>query len=122
MRFLVLIHDETDGDAGPPPASMMDAMAAFRADTRHGELVDDGGLTPPDEAIRVRTSDGRASFVDGPFAEAKEVVGGFFVVESPSRADAAIWSKAFAELHAAHWPGLNFTAEVRQIVDPTREP
>ncbi len=118
MRFLVLIHDEGDGSAGAPPAALLDAIVEFRADTTQGRWVDDGGLTPPADAVLVRSADGRAAVIDGPFAEAKEVVGGFFVVESASPDAMARWAKAFVDLHAEHWPALSFTAEVRQIVDP----
>ncbi|MET0447083.1 MAG: YciI family protein [Aeromicrobium sp.] len=118
MRFLVLVHlDESAGEAGPPSASMLEAMTAFRADTTHGTFLDDGGLLPPPAAVRVRTSGGTTTVLDGPFAESKEVIGGFFVVESPSTDDVAIWSEGFVALHAEHWPALTFTAEVRQIVD-----
>ena len=119
MRFLVLIHEDVDApDAGPPPSSLLDAIGAFRDDTTHGRWLDDGGLMSPADALRLRLSNGRSSVIDGPYAEAKEVIGGFFVVESSSPDDMARWAQAFVDLHGTHWPQLSFTAEVRQIADP----
>jgi hypothetical protein len=119
MRFLMLIHEAPSVDAGPPPVALIEAVGAFRADTTHGEWLDDGGLAPVADALRVRTDHGRATVLDGPFAEAKEVIGGFFVIESPSADSMVLWAKAFTDLHAEHWPELSYTAEIRQIVDPT---
>lgn len=118
-RFLVLIHVDENGSSGPPSESMLSAMRDFQTDTTYGQIIDDGGLAPSSSALRVQSDAGRVAVLDGPYAEAKEVVGGFFVVESSSAADIAIWTRAFIELHAAHWPGLSFVAEVREIAtDP----
>lgn len=120
MRFLMLIHVDESGAAGAPPDSLIAAMDAFRADTTHGHIVDDGGLGPSASALRVRSDAGRVAELDGPFAEAKEVIGGFFVVESPSAEAMSTWTRAFVELHAAHWPDLTYVAEVREIAtDPS---
>lgn len=119
MRFLVLVRVDESVDAGGPPDSLLEAVGAFRADTTHGRWLDDGGLVPSAEALLVRSEGGRTTVLDGPFAEAKEVIGGFFVIESPSSEDMAAWTKGFMDLHGEHWPKLSFTAEVRQIVDPT---
>ena len=70
MRFLVLIHDEGDDSAGPPPVALLDAVGDFRAETTHGRWVDDGGLAPPADAVVVRSAGGRTTVNDGPFAEA----------------------------------------------------
>lgn len=120
MRFLMLIHVDETNDAGAPPDSLIAAMDELRADTAQGYIVDDGGLMPSATAVRVRSDAGRVTMLDGPFAEAKEVIGGFFVVESPSPDGMATWTRSFVELHAAHWPGLSYVAEVRQIAtDPS---
>ena len=117
MRFLLLLHDPVDGDAGGPPDTLLEAMTTFRAETTDGKIVDDGGLLPREPGSLVRAAAGRVSSVDGPFSEAKEVVGGFFVVESPSADAMERWTRAFVEMHAEHWPGLSFVAEVRQIAE-----
>lgn len=120
MRFLMLIHVDETSDAGAPPDSLIAAMDELRADTSRGHIVDDGGLMPSATAVRVQSDAGRVTMLDGPFAEAKEVIGGFFVVESPSPDAMATWTRSFVELHAAHWPELSYVAEVRQIAtDPS---
>lgn len=115
MRFLMLIRADENAPSGPPPDALLTAMSAFRADTTHGTLLDDGGLHPAADGLLLTTQDGRVTVVDGPFAESKEVVGGFFLVESPSSDDMAAWATAFTRMHAEHWPGLSYVAEVRQI-------
>jgi hypothetical protein len=104
----------------PVDVGLPAAVDALRADPTHGRLLDDGGLMPTADGLRIRTSAGSVTELDGPFAEAKEVVGGFFVVESPSAGAMATWARSFVDLHAQHWPELSYTAEVRQIADPPR--
>lgn len=118
MRFVVLIHVDESNDAGAPSEAMFEAMEAFRADTSKGQIVDDGGLAPSSTATVWRVGNGDVTQLDGPFSEAKEVIGGFFLVESPSSEAMAIWSRDFVDLHAEHWPGLSLIAEIRQIATP----
>jgi hypothetical protein len=72
---------------------------------------------PTSAGARVRLSKGAISVVDGPFTEAKEVVGGFAVFDVPTRADAVEWSRRFMDLHRRHWPGWEGETEVRQLMD-----
>jgi hypothetical protein len=118
MRYLMLVQEEPGHDAGAPPAALIEAVGELRADTSLGRWLDDGGLMPSDDAVWVRTEGGRATVLDGPFAESKEVVGGFFVIESASRDDMTRWVEQFIDLHARHWPELSYTAQVRQIAEP----
>jgi hypothetical protein len=121
MRFLMLIHLDDADSGGAPPASMIEAVEAFREDTSAGRIVDDGGLLPPSTGLLVRTGSGQVSVMDGPFAETKELIGGFFVVESPSAESMEGWARGFVQLHAEHWPVLSFVAEIRQIAEPPHE-
>jgi hypothetical protein len=121
MRFLMLIHLDANESEGAPPDSLIEAVEAFRADTSAGRIVDDGGLLPPSTGLQVRTDSGQVSVMDGPFAETKEMIGGFFVVESPSAESMAGWAREFVELHARHWPALSYVAEVRQIAERPRD-
>jgi hypothetical protein len=119
MRFVVLIRDDESGSAGAPPESLFAAMDDFRADTSLARVVDDGGLMPSESAIRFELDHGRVSELDGPYAESKEIVGGFLVVESASAESMAEWTRAFVDLHAAHWPALSVVVEAREIAsDP----
>jgi hypothetical protein len=59
---------------------------------------------------------------DGPFAEAKEVIGGFAIFEAQSKADVVKWSMRFMELHKQFMPGWDGTCEVRQMYGEGDEP
>ena len=114
MRYLVLIHvDENVGEE--PPVGLIDAMYAHVADERHAKVVTDAGLAPTSAATRVASRGGKVMMTDGPFAETKEVVGGFMLIEAPTPEDAVAWMRGFVELHAEHWPDLEIVTELRQV-------
>lgn len=117
MRFLMLIHEVEGVTTAPPPQALLQAVDAYRAEAGTGRIVDDGGLMPPAQAVSVRSARGNVIVTDGPFAEAREIVGGFFVVESESPAHMTRWAQGFVELHAEHWPEAEFAAEIRQIAE-----
>jgi len=114
MRFMTLVKSaETNG---PPPQALMDAIDKLGEEaSRDGTMVQMGGLFPSAAGARVRLSRGKLVITDGPFAEAKEVVGGFAVFELPSREAAVEAARRFMELHREHWPGWEGETEVRQI-------
>jgi len=120
MRYVLLIHvDENAG--GEPPAGLMDAMFAHVADERHAKVVTDAGLAPTSAAIRVASRGGEVLMTDGPFAETKEVVGGFMLIDAPSREDAVEWTRGFVDLHAEHWPDLPVVTELREVAGSLTE-
>lgn len=114
MRYVVLIHVD-ENVAEPPPEGLIDAMFAHVADERHAKVVTDAGLTPTSAAIRVASRGGEVMMTDGPFAETKEVVGGFMLIEAPTPEDAAAWTRGFVELHVEHWPEIEVVTELRQV-------
>jgi hypothetical protein len=122
MRFLLVIHADPDvqGEASPSP-EINDAVGAYFADHTHGRVVTDGGLGPVADAYKLHSSGGNVSISDGPFAESKEVISGFFVIESPSPEDMSTWAKGFIDIHAQYWADFPFYAEVRQIVTPEHD-
>jgi len=104
---------------GPPPQALMDAMGKLIEDAfKAGTLVDTGGLAPTAEGTRVRLSKGKLSVVDGPFTEAKEVIGGYAVMEFTSKEAAIESTKEFLELHTTHWPEWKGECELRQVFGP----
>lgn len=117
MRYMSLVKSAED--SGPPPRALMDAIMDGSAEAmRAGTLVETGGLAPTARGTRVRLSRGNVTVTDGPFTEAKEVVGGYAVIEATSRqdaVDAAVW---LMNLHREHWPGWEGEVEVREIVGP----
>jgi hypothetical protein len=114
MRFMTLVKSAEDN--GPPPQALMDAIEKLGEEaTRNGTMVQMGGLSPSAAGARVRLSKGKVVITDGPFSEAKEVIGGFAMFELPSREAAVEAAKRFMELHREHWPGWEGETEVRQI-------
>ena len=115
MRFMVLIKGcET---MGPPPQEFLDAVAkAAEEATRLGKLIETGGLFPSDAGALVAVRKGAIDVKDGPFSEAKELVGGWGIVEAESKEEAVQGVVDLMELHKKYWPGWEGEAEVRQMV------
>ncbi|MCL4846625.1 MAG: hypothetical protein KJ066_08825 [Acidobacteria bacterium] len=114
MRFMAMVKSKEN--AGPVPQALMEAIATLGEEAgRAGVLVQMGGLLPSGSGARVRVSDGKLTVTDGPFTEAKEVIGGFAVYELGSKAEALEWTERFMRLHIEHWPGWDGETELRQI-------
>jgi len=120
MRFLMLINiaNNTDYEAGkPPPAELERAMGELMGEwSKTGAMVSAAGLRPTSLGARVRSAAGKVRVTDGPFTEAKEVIGGFFILEASDRAAAVEMTRRFVELHLQIL-GADFqlACEVRQI-------
>jgi hypothetical protein len=103
MQFLMLIKiaNDTDYEAGKgPPAALEAAMGELIAEwSKNGAFVSAAGLKPPSQATRVRAGRGKVVLTDGPFAESKEVIGGFFILEAADKAAAVAMTQSFVELH-----------------------
>lgn len=115
MRFMMLVkHPETGED---PPQALIDAIGGFGEEAaKAGVLVESGGLGPSGLGAQVRLTGGKVTVLDGPFAEAKELVGGYAVYEVPSKQEAIEWARRFMELHREHWAGWDGETEVREVV------
>jgi len=108
---------------GPPPKELMDALAKLSEEAnKNGTMVGSGGLAPTAMSTRVRLSRGQISKIDGPFTEAKEIVGGYAVLEFKSKEEAVEGALRFMELHKKHWPGWEGETEVRQVYGPDEFP
>ena len=88
MRFMMIVkHPENQG---PPPKSLMDAIARLSEEAdKAGTMLGSGGLAPTAQGARVRLFGGKVTVTDGPFTEAKEVIGGYaqFFIEIERRGD-----------------------------------
>lgn len=114
MRFLSIV--KAAENQGPVPQALEDAMAKLMADSlQNGSLVQTGGLGASSTGFRVRSAGGKLTVIDGPFTEAKEVVGGYAVLEWASREQAIEGTLAFMRLHTQHWPAWEGECEVRPI-------
>jgi hypothetical protein len=114
MRFMMLmIPNITEDNWGPSPEAAA-AMGGFNEElAKAGKLIALDGLHPTGEGARVSfAAGGKATAVDGPFTEAKEVVGGYWVIEADSRQEAVDW--------ASRCPaGEGDVIEVRRIYEMT---
>lgn len=120
MQFLMLIKITNDADyeAGqPPPPELQVAMEGLMGEwSKAGAMVSAAGLRPTSAGARVRLSGGKTSVTDGPFTEAKEVIGGFIVLNAEDKAAALQMTRRFVELHAqVLGPAFRLECELRQL-------
>ena len=117
MRFMMIVkHAENQG---PPPKALMDAITKLvEQDAKTGKMLGSGGLGPSALGARVRLSGGQLTVTDGPFTEAKEIIGGYAQFELKSKEEAIEGALRFMELHKQHWPGWEGETEIRPILDP----
>jgi hypothetical protein len=115
VQFLSLV--KSADNQGPAPQALQDAMAKLIADSlKNGSLIQTGALGASSSGFRVRSTGGKLTVTDGPFTEAKEVIGGYAVLEWASREAAIAGAVAFMRLHTQHWPSWQGECEVRPIV------
>ncbi|MGH2688202.1 MAG: YciI family protein [Actinomycetota bacterium] len=116
MRFMILRKADEDTEAGAPPGEeLIAAMGAYMGSLlKAGVLLAADGLQPTSKGARVTFSGGRPTVTDGPFAEAKELVAGWALIQATSREEAVEWAK--------RWPpedgGGKVELEVRQVFEP----
>src|SRR5262245_8948769 len=116
MKYLMMINSAERYRSEPIPKPLMDAMGEFIAsEFKSGRLKETGGLKPTKDGFRIRSGGGRLTFTDGPFAEAKEVIGGYAIVETQSEEEAREVARQFMELHRIHWPTFECECEVRPM-------
>ena len=118
MKFLMLIKHTESYRNETIPQALMDAMGQFVGEGfKSGVLKDTAGLKPTAEGFRVRSSKNRLKVTDGPFTEAKEIVGGYALIEVASKDEAMKTAREFMELHRVHWPAFEGECEVRRLED-----
>lgn len=116
MKYLMFIKHDEDYRSKKIPESLMAAMGGFVTEhMKAGTLLDTAGLKPTSDAFRVRLAGGKLATTDGPFAETKEVIGGYALVEAKSRQEALEIAQRFMDLHRIHWPEFEGECEVRPL-------
>lgn len=114
MRYMMIV--KAPENQGPPPKALMDAINQLvQEQAGTGTMVGGGGLKPTAQGARVKLSGGQVTVIDGPFAEAKEVIGGYAQFELPSKEEAVASTIRFMELHKKHWPGWEGETEIRPM-------
>lgn len=119
-RFMGFVKMEEG--AGAPPQALMEAMDGYIGkQAANGVFLDGGGLYGTEDAVNFVVRKGETSRVDGPYAEAKEVVGGFAILQYDTLEEAIAGQQEFAELHAKYWPECSMVATLRQISEAPPE-
>jgi hypothetical protein len=101
MRFMLISYATKDWEAGatPDPRLLAVMPRLWEKMPEGGTLIGTGGLAPSSMGAKVRVSGGKVSVTDGPFAETKEIVGGYAIVDVSSKEDAITIAKEFWQLH-----------------------
>ncbi|ACU40001.1 YciI family protein [Actinosynnema pretiosum subsp. pretiosum] len=112
MRFMVLVKATADSEAGVMPTpEELTAMGAFNEElVKAGILLAGEGLHPSSNAVRVKFSGEGTTVVDGPFAETKELLAGFWILELPSWDEVVAWVRRVPNV-----TGAESELEIRQI-------
>ena len=116
MRFMIIVKATSVSEAGTmPDESLIASMAAYHQQlAQAGVLLDAAGLQPSAKGWRIRYSDGKRSVVDGPFAESKELVAGYTLIQVRSREEAMEWTRRFP---APAGDAVDSEIEVRQLFE-----
>jgi len=118
MKFMTMVRSAENNRLGPPPQALIDGIMQLGADAaKAGVFVEMGGLMPSATGATLRLSGGKIALKDGPFAEAREVIGGYAVYNTASKDEAVAWATRFLDLHKQHWPAWEGEVEVRQIME-----
>jgi len=111
MKFMFIVKST---HRIPPNQQLLEAMHKLaNREIKAGRMLDNGGLMPIAEGAQVRVIDGQLSVVDGPFVEAKEVIGGYAVFELHNKEEALASAVEFMQLHKDLLPGWEGTCELR---------
>jgi len=115
MRFMIIVKPPPY--TGLPDPAQFEAMGRYNDELqRAGVLLDLNGLAPTAEGVRVQFNGPKRTVVDGPFAEAKEVIGGYWIIQVRSKEEAVEWAKRIPFSTEVH-PGEHVEVEIRQIVE-----
>lgn len=117
---MMLVKANSAYEAGqPPPPALMEAIGKLGAKQQtQGLLLQSGGLAPSSHGARVLVNKGKVSVKDGPFAEVKELIGGFAIMRADSLAHAKELGREFMQLHAdVMGPSFDGELEIRQLFE-----
>ena len=115
MRFMVLVKADKNSEAGVMPSTeLLAAMGKYNEELANaGVMLAGEGLHPSSKGVRVRFSGGKRTVIDGPFAETKELIAGFWLWQVRSMEEAIEWVKRCPN----PFPGKESEIEVRQVFE-----
>ena len=116
MRFMIVVKATKESEAGVMPEEKLVAdMAKYHEElAKAGVLLDGTGLQPSSKGWRIKYAAGKRTVVDGPFAETKELIAGYTLIQTRSRQEALEWSKRFPNPAIG---GKDCEIEVRQLFE-----
>src|SRR5215469_8874091 len=117
MRFMIMVRANALTEAGEPPddVEVFAEMARYHEElAKAGVLLDASGLQPSSRGFRVHYTNGKPTIVDGPFAETKELIAGYTLIQVRSRDEALEWARRFPAPFGKHADG---EIEVRQLYE-----
>lgn len=119
MRYMGLLKADPDTEAGKlPDEKLLTAMGAFLEEgTKAGIFLSGEGLQPSMKSARVRNVGGKQAVIDGPFAETKELVAGYAILQFATRDEAIDWTKRFVQVDAPGRYGQSCECELRQVFE-----
>ncbi|MGH8334027.1 MAG: YciI family protein [Pseudomonas fluorescens] len=115
MRFMIIVKASQDSEAGVLPSKeLMTAMGNYNEElVKAGILIECDGLQPSSKGARVRFSGEKRTVIDGPFAETKELIAGYWIWQVKSKQEAIEWVKRCPN----PMPGTDAEIEIRQVFE-----
>jgi hypothetical protein len=116
MRFMIIVKANKDTEVGiMPDEKLMAAMATYHEElVKAGVLLDASGLQPSSKGWRIKYSGGKRTVIDGPFAETKELIAGYTLIQVKSKEEAIEWARRFPNPMGE---GAEAEIEVRQLFE-----
>ena len=115
MRFMYIITSPKGHMM--PNQGLMEAIGKIsEREIKAGRMIDSGGLMPVATGAQVTIADKTLSVIDGPFVEAKELIGGYAIFELRDKEEAVVMAREFMQLHLDHMPEWEGTCEVRAFM------
>ena len=115
MRFMIIVKASQDSEAGVMPSKeLLTAMGNYNEElVKAGIMIDGEGLHPTSKGTRVRFSGDKRTVIDGPFAETKELIAGYWIWQVKSKQEAIDWVKRCPN----PMPGTDAEIEIRQVYE-----
>jgi hypothetical protein len=116
MRFMMIVKANRDSEAGKMPSEeLLTAMGKYNEELmKAGVLVDLSGLQPSSKGARIKFSKGEKTVIDGPFAETKELIGGYWIIHVKSKEEAIEWAK---RVPVPDGEDREYEIEIRQFLE-----
>jgi hypothetical protein len=116
MRFMMMVRANRNTEAGVmPDEKLIAAMTKYNEEmVKAGVLLDGAGLQPSSKGARVKFSGGKRTVIDGPFAETKELIAGYWLIQVKSKAEAIEWANRCPNPHGEAAEG---EIELRQLFE-----